>query len=280
MDVFSAASLTIVALCISFPFYTSLVTSLITNVSYVKSPVQLFPKQVTLENYIYVFNRLDILTGYKNTLFTVIVGTTLFMSISLMYAYALSMKKYPGQKLAFIVLLITMYFGGGLIPTYLLLRDLKLINNPLAIVLLCGFSPFNIIIMQNGIRGLPPSIDEAARIDGANEWIIFTRIIIPLIKPIVVTFTLFTAVGYWNEWYWSMITLTHPSAKTLQVMLRGVVTSIDAASLDGASTDGLEVFSQGLKMAAVMITMLPIMIVYPFLQKHFAQGILVGSIKM
>ena len=280
MDIFSAAVLTVFVILIAFPFYTAIITSFTTSMSYVKQPIQLIPNSFTLENYEYAFDRMDVLRGYKNTLFIVAVGTVIGMVISLTYSYALSMKAYPGKKLAFIFLLITMYFGGGLIPTYLLIRDLKLINNPFAIIFLHAVSPFNIIIMKNGIDQLPASLMEAGRIDGANEWQTFVHIVVPLIKPIVVTFSLFTAVGYWNEWYWSMIVLTKPAVKTLQIMLRTIVANMDAADLDMANTDYVEVFSQGLKMASVVITMVPIMIVYPFLQKHFAAGILVGAVKM
>ena len=280
MDIVSAAVLTALVVLIVFPFYTSIVTSFTSSMSYVKYPVQLYPRRFTLANYSYVFDRMNILSGYKNTLFIVLVGTAIGMTISLMYAYALAMKAYPGKKAAFLFLLITMYFGGGLIPTYLLIRDLKLINNPFAIIFLHAVSPFHIIIMKNGIDQLPSSLTEAARIDGAGELQTFLRIVIPLIKPIVVTFSLFTAVGYWNEWYWSMIVLNKPNVKTLQIMLRTIVVNTESLELDIHNTDYLEVFSQGLKMAAVMITMVPIMIVYPFLQRHFAAGILVGAVKM
>lgn len=281
MDVISALLLTALCLLIIVPFYTSLVAAFTTNASYIQQPVQLFPQSFTLDNFSYVLERMNIAIGYRNTLLIVLVGTALSMSISLAYAYALSLKAYPGKKLAFLFLLLTMYFSGGLIPTYLLIRDLKLINSPFAIVFICGVSPFNIIIMKNSIEQLPASLDEAARLDGAGEWQIFSRITIPLIKPTVVTFSLFTAVGYWNEWYWSMIVLTKPAVKTLQIMLRTIVTTVETLEMDSASAAEYgEVFTQGLKMAAVVITMLPIMLLYPFLQKHFAKGILVGAVKM
>lgn len=280
MDIVSAAVLSAFALLIAFPFYTTLITSFTSNVSYIKNPVQLIPTSFTLDNYEYIFRRMSIVTGYQNTLFIVLAGTAFSMLISLTYAYGLAYKDYPGKKLFFVYLLVTMYFGGGLIPTYLLLRDLGLVNNKLGVVLLCGVSPFYIIIMKNGLDQLPESVMESARVSGANEWQVFVHITIPLLMPIVVTFSLFIAVNYWNEWFWSMITLTKPAQKTLQVMLRTIVTTVETLEMDSAASDYAEVFTQGLKMAAVIITMVPIMIVYPFLQKHFAQGILVGSIKM
>lgn len=280
MDYTVIIILSLLVVLILLPFYISIVTAFTTSTSYVKKPVQLLPQSFTMENFNFVFERMNIGLGYQNTLFIVLVGTLFVMAISLPFAYALSMKDYLGKKLAFLLLLLTMYFGGGLIPNYLLIRDLGLINNPFAIIFICGVSPFNIIIMKNGIEQLPESLMEASRVEGANEWQVFTRIVIPLIKPIIVTFSLFTAVAYWNEWYWSMIVLTKSNVKTLQIMLRTIVVSNDALQLDSAASDYHEVFSQGLKMAAVVITMVPIMIVYPFLQKHFAQGILVGAIKM
>ena len=281
LDIISFLLVTLLVIIIVFPFYVSIVTAFTTNASYIKKPVQLIPESFTIENFRYVFEHLDILLGYKNTIVVAFWGTIISMVSSLMYAYALSMDAYPGKKLAMIIMLITMYFNGGLIPTYLLIKNLGLINNKLAIVFLGCFSPFYIIIMKNGIQALPSSVIDAARIDGAGEFKIFLRIVVPLVKPVAVTFTLFTIVGYWNEYYWSMIILTKNNIKTLQIMLRTVVNSLDSKALEALSNvQGIEVFSQGLKMAAVVITMLPIMVLYPFLQKHFAAGMLVGAIKM
>ncbi len=282
VDVVSAVVLTLLVLVIILPFYTALVTSITTNMSYIKNPVQFIPDSFTLDNYKYVLDNLDILTGYKNTLFVVIIGTLISVTVELMYAYALSMEDYPGKKIAFVFLIVTMYFGGGLIPTYMLVKNLKLINNPLAVVFLCGVSPYYITIIRNGILGVPGSVLDAARIDGAGEGRIFAQIVVPLIKPVVVTFTLFSIVNYWNEWYWSLILLTKPATKTLQIMLRTVVNSLDSKSLEALAQEEevVQVFNQGLKMAAVVITMLPIMILYPFLQKHFAAGMMVGAVKM
>ncbi|MEG0768114.1 MAG: carbohydrate ABC transporter permease, partial [Clostridia bacterium] len=246
MDIVSAAVLTATVLVIAFPFYTALITSFTTNASYIRNPVQLIPMSFTLENYTYIFERMNILTGYQNTLFIALIGTAFSMLISLTYAYGLAAKDYPGKRLFFIYLLVTMYFGGGLIPTYLLIRDLGLVNNKMGIVFLCGVSPFYIIIIKNGLEQLPESLMESARVSGANEWQVFTHITIPLIMPIVVTFSLFIAVNYWNEWFWSMISLTRPAQKTLQVMLRTIVTTMETLEMDSAASDYAEVFTQGL----------------------------------
>ena len=200
------------------------------------------------------------------------------MFISLTMAYGLSFRQYPGKRFFFVYVLITMYFSGGLLPTYLLMKNLGLVDSLVGIVLLCGVSTFNIVVIKNGIEQLPESLSEAARIDGANDVVIFVRIILPLITPIIATFGLFIAVGYWNEWFWSMLLLTDNDAKTLQIVLRTIVSN-NEADFDNTVYDNTT-FNQGIKMAAVMVVMLPVMVIYPFIQKYFAKGMLVGAIKM
>jgi putative aldouronate transport system permease protein len=203
------------------------------------------------------------------------------MAVSLMTAYGLSYKDYPGKKLMFILVLIPMYFTGGLLPTYLLMKNLNMVGSLWGIILLCGITPFNIIIIKNGIDQLPDELSEAARMDGAGEVYIFARVLVPLLAPVIATFSLFYAVDYWNEWFWSMLLLTKPETKTLQIILRTIVASSqDAASGSVAAAYDNVAFSQGIKMAAVVVAMLPIMLVYPFLQKYFAKGMLVGAVKM
>ncbi len=281
LDIISFIVLTILLIIIVLPFYTAFVTSFTTSSSYARSPVQFFPHEFTLDSYRYVFENASLLTGYGNTILITVIGVVLSMLVSLMTAYGLSYKDYPGKKLMFILVLIPMYFSGGLLPTYLMMKNLDLLNNPWGIILLCGVTPFNIIIIKNGIDQLPDELSEAARIDGAGEIFIFARVLIPLLAPVIATFSLFYAVDYWNEWFWSMLLLTKPDAKTLQIMLRSIVSSSqDAASGSVAAAYDNVAFSQGIKMASVVVAMLPIMLVYPFLQKHFAKGMLVGAVKM
>lgn len=276
----SAVCMTLFAILICFPFWISIVTSVITNASYGRQPVQLIPQSFTLDNYLYILKNSRILVGYKNTLTVVILGLAYYFCVSLTMAYGLAARDYPGKKFFTLFLIIPMYLGGGMIPVYLLLRDLKLINSLWAIILLCGLSPFNIILLKNGIEQLPTELIEAARIDRAGEFTIFARIVVPLIKPILVTILLFAAVGYWNEWFWSMMVLNSGDRRTLQVILRGIVSQGESLDSMSSALSYANVFQAGVKMAAVVITMLPIMLVYPFLQKHFAKGIMIGAVKM
>lgn len=281
LDILSFVVLTLLLIVIVLPFYTAFVTSLTSSASYARSPVQLLPGEFTLDSYRYVLKNASLISGYGNTIFITAVGVVLSMAISLMTAYGLSYKDYPGKKLMFVLVLVPMYFTGGLLPTYLLMKNLNMVNRLWGIVLLCGVTPFNIIIIKNGIDQLPGELAEAARIDGAGEVYIFVRVLVPLLAPVIATFSLFYAVDYWNEWFWSMLLLTKPETKTLQIILRAIVASSqDAASGSAASAYDNVAFSQGIKMAAVVMTMLPIMLVYPFLQKYFAKGMLVGAVKM
>lgn len=281
VDIVSFLFVTFLVVIVVLPFYSAVVTSFTSSASYARSPVQLFPHEFTLDSYRFVLKDPTIVTGYSNTLFVALIGTMISILISLMTANGLSYPRYPGKKMLFALIMIPMYFSGGLLPTYLLMRNLKMLNNLWGIILLCGISPFNIIIIKNAIEQLPYELTEAARIDGASEMFIFLRIIVPLITPVIATFSLFYMVDYWNEWFWSMLLLTKPSAKTLQIILRSIVASSqDALSGTVAAAYDNNAFSQGIKMAAIMVTMLPIMLVYPFLQKYFAKGMMVGAVKM
>ena len=281
IDVIALVFMTIFTLVIAIPFYTTIVTSILTNTSYTRNPFQLIPDEVTFSNYVYIFQNSSLLTGYENTLIVTAVGTAYGLLISLMTAYGLSFKGFPGKRLLTYLVVIPMYVSGGLLPTYLNTKDLGLMNSLWAIILQVGITPFNIIIIKNSIEQLPGEITEAARIDGAGEFKAFFKVVLPLIKPTLATFGLFIAVAYWNEWYGSMLYLNSNSQKTLQLILRNIVSQGSQDTAMAASAVTLtNVFSQGIKTAAVVVTMLPIMCLYPFLQKYFAKGLLVGAVKM
>lgn len=279
-DIFVIILLTIFAIIIVFPFYTAILSSFVSSTTYTANPLLLYPKNPILDNYRYLINRGEILTGYKNTLIITVLGTVYAMFISTTMAYAFSQKNYPGKKFFFVYMLIPMFFSGGLVPIYLNIKSLKLINSLASIILMYGVTPFNIIVLKNGFEAIPDSLSEAAQIDGATDIRIFWQIILPLSAPTLATIMLFTIVSYWNEWYWSMLLINKASRFPLQVVLRSIVNEA-ASDFDTTASIGEEsVFSFGIKMAAVMLTMLPIMLVYPFLQKYFAKGVMVGAVKM
>lgn len=279
-DVVVAAILTLVTLIIFVPFYNTVVVSFETPRAYMNHPVSLYPVEFSLKNYSYLIEKGQIATGYRNTLFITFFGTLYAMAIDVMTAYAFSRKKWPGKRLFFSLMIFTMFFSGGMVPTYLQLKGMGLINSLWGVILPLGVSAYNIIIIKNGFEQTPIELEEAAKIDGANDLTIFFRVMLPLQSAVLATFTLFTAVSYWNEWFWSMLLINSGSKMTLQTVLRAI---INEAAVDADISSGdvaTEIFSQGVKMAAVILSMLPIMCVYPFLQKYFTKGVMVGAVKM
>ena len=271
--------LTLIALLIFFPFYNSIIISFESPQAYALHPVSLYPVDFSLNNYSYLLEKGQIGTGYKNTLFITGIGSIYGMAVSVMTAYAFSRKRFPGKKSLFFLMMLTMFFNGGMIPTYLQLKNMGLIDSLWGVILPLGVSTYNIIVLKSGFEQTPPELEEAAKIDGANDLIIFFRIMLPLQGALLATFFLFTAVAYWNEWFWSMLLINSGSKMTLQTVLRAIIceATVDA---DISSGDVTDLFSQGVKMAAVVMTMIPIMCVYPFLQKYFVKGVMIGAVKM
>lgn len=280
MDIVALVLMTLITLSILIPFYNSIVISFSTISAYLRNPFAFWPSEGTLENYSIVLKNGIIFTSYKNTILITVVGTVLSMSVSVAAAFVFSRKSFPGKRLFFLMMLFTMFFSGGTIPTYLVIKRLGLIDHRSVIILMCGISTFNIIVMKNGFEQVPDALEEAARIDGANDLQIFFQVLLPLQTAQIATFTLFTAVAYWNEWFWSMLALNSSSKMTLMSYLRAIVMEASGVMEDTAADVEVNSFTMGIKMATVVLTMLPIMCVYPFLQKYFAKGILVGAVKM
>ena len=280
VQVVSAIFLTLLAVVIAVPFWNTLVVSFQTAGSYAKHPFSLWPSAVTLENYSFLFSKGNLLLkAYEGTIVTTVFGTLFGMLFSIMAAYAFS-RKFPGKKLFFRLMVFTMFFSGGLVPTYLLFKNMELQNTYTGIVLISLISVYNIIIMKNGYESVPIDLQEAAMMDGANDMLIFWKIMLPLQKPLIATCSLFTIVGYWNNWYWPMLLLNGGDKTVLQLFLRAMVTNLVQEKLESSIFWERMSFTQGIQMAAVFMVMAPVMIVYPFLQKYFTKGMLVGAVKM
>ena len=223
--------LTVIALLILLPFYNAVVISLETNRAYALHPVSLYPAEFSLKNYTYLIEKGQIWTGFQNTVLITAIGTVLSMSVSVMMAYAFSRRQYPGKRLFFLLMMFTMFFSGGMIPTYLQMKSLGLIDSRWGIILFVGVSSYNIVVLKSGFEQTPPDLEEAAKIDGANDLVIFFSVMLPLQGPLLATFTLFTAVAYWNEWFWSMLLINSSSKMTLQTVLRSMG-AVAAAAAD------------------------------------------------
>ena len=275
------AILLLFAITIIVPFWNVLTVSFSTQKEATENPLMLFPSDPTLENYRYLFNDGKFVVGFKNTIVLLLVGVPLALFLTTTMGYALSKRYFPGRKLILYLVTFTMIFNGGIVPTYLVLRQLGLIGSLWAVVFTNCFSVFNLILMINYFQTIPPALIESATLDGAGEGRTIISIIIPLSKPILATITLFYGVGYWNQWYDSMIFIRQANKLPLQNVLRSLIqnTEIVTTATSSLAALGQSQYSDGIKMAAVILTMVPVVCFFPLLQKHFTKGIMVGSIK-
>jgi putative aldouronate transport system permease protein len=242
----------------------------------------LWPVDPTLGGYKLVFQNPSILSGYKNTIIYVVVGTTLNVLMTSLGAYVLSRKRLKLGKPLLLLIVFTMYFSGGLIPLFLIVRNLGLINRMWAILLPGAISTWNLLVMRTSFLTIPDSIEESAKIDGAQDFTILFRIIIPLSLPIMAVMTLFYGVSQWNSWFYAVIFLRDRAKYPLQLILREVlIMKVEGESMRLARTSDMQsVEMMGLiKYAVIIVATVPILCIYPFLQRYFVKGVMVGSIK-
>lgn len=236
----------------------------------------------TLTAYERVMSNAQIWIGFKNALIYSIASTILSGVITLLAAYPMSRADFRGKGFFNVIFVITMFFGGGLIPTYLLISDLNLLNNPLAIMLPGAFSVWNMIIARTYYQGIPRDLQEAADIDGATEMAYFFKILIPVCTPIIATISMWNFVGMWNSYFDAMIYLKDPAKQPLQLVLRAILINSQPEPgmvSDMQSTAERAQLAELLKYATIIISSLPLMIMYPFFQKYFDNGIMAGSVK-
>ncbi len=272
----------LIALITIYPFYNVLIVSLANTLASATYSPYLYPHVFDLTGYKTIMSDTYFYRSLGTTLFVTIVGTTLNMVFSVTAAYVLSRKRLIGRKFFLSAILFTMLFSGGLIPTYLVVSGLGLDNSIWSMIFPSMISTYYLIIMKNYFVSLPASLEEAARIDGANEFVVMTRIFIPISKPFMATFLLFYAVERWNEWWNAYLYFSDKNIKTLQIYLRDVLVNFNsqlATQAQSMMSSHNKVFVQSIQMATIIITMLPILCVYPFVQKYFVKGVLVGSVK-
>ncbi|WNQ08888.1 carbohydrate ABC transporter permease [Paenibacillus aurantius] len=243
--------------------------------------VLLAPLGFTLEAYTMVFKNPNILTGYLNTLILVVVGTALNLFMTSLGAYVLSRKGIAWTKPIMLMIVFTMFFSGGMIPMYLLVNNwLHLGDTLLALIIPGLISTWNLIILRTSFGTIPESLIESARIDGAQDFSILFRIVIPLSLPVMAVMVLFYGVGHWNSWFGAMIYLRDRELFPLQLILREILIQNNTSYMSGnASIEDVEAIGESIKYATIVIATLPILFVYPFLQKYFVKGVMIGSIK-
>ena len=249
-----------------------------------KGGLLLYPKEATFDNYARVIGNRFIWLGYKNTLIRTAIGTVTQLFFTAMGAYVLSKRFFPHRTFWTFFIVFTMFFSGGLIPSYLVVKNLGLLDTYAAMILPGFISAYNLVIMRNYFQSLPEEIEESCLIDGAGRFRIFTQIILPLSKPILATVALWLAVGHWNAWFDVLIYISDDTKFTLQIVLRRIIITgskeiLDTSAAANQAANEATVSSEGLKAACIFVTTLPILCGYPFVQKFFVKGIMIGSLK-
>lgn len=264
-------------LSIVFPLIYVFTTSFAPVQDYYTRGFFLLPSSWTLEAYQYLLNNPGFVNAFKSSIIITVVGTFINIVLTSTMAYGLSEYWIKGRSFVNFLILFTMLFSGGLIPTYLVVDGLKLIDTYWALWLPAAIAPFNVIVMRSFFGSLPYELKESARIDGCGEWRLFGSIILPLAKPAIATFTLFYLVGNWNTYFSAIIYFNDDSKWPLQVFLRQMLILNDDKI--GQLAETVFTYTPAARMAAILITALPLLIIYPFLQKHFNKGMFVGSVK-
>ena len=277
-DVINLALLMFAAVIIVYPFYNSILVSIVPQYDYVRTPFMIFPKRIDLSSYRYIIKTRSLFTGMRVTAVITLIGVIYNMMLTVTCAYCLT-KPFPGRKIVNYAIVFTMYFSGGLIPGYLLIRDLGLIDSIFSMILPTGITYMYMVVIRNHFMTLPLELEESAKIDGANEMIILFRVILPLSLPILATFTLYYGVDRWNEWWNGMLFIKSADKQPLQLVLRNIIQDV-SSNMDSVSAAGAEMpFDEGIKMASTIVSMLPIMLLYPFLQRYFVSGLTIGAVK-
>lgn len=278
-DVLNAALLVGLAVVTVLPLLYVLAGSFAGEAEIASRPFFLWPEKFVTTTYDFIFGTDTFVRALLTTIGVTAVGTLVQVALTLTMAYPLSRSHLPGRTLVLNLVIFTLVFSGGIIPTYLVVRDLGLLDSYWALILPLAINPFYLIIVKTFFQALPEALEEAARIDGANDLNVFLRIVLPLSKPIIATFSLFYAVGIWNDYMSPLLYIADTDKWTLQVLVRQLTApNADSANaLDALA--GTAFPEQGVKFAVVVIATLPILLVYPFLQKHFAKGVLIGSVK-
>lgn len=260
-----------------YPFLYMIVVSLSSDIHIMKGEVWFWPKGFNLDAYKYVLEDKRIYTGYKNTFIYVTLGTAVSLLLTALGAYALSKKHMVFRKPFMLMIVFTMFFGGGMIPTFLVVRELGLINTIWAMVLPGAISTWNLLIMRTFFAGIPSELEESGKIDGLSEIGIFFRIVLPLSKAVLATIGLYYAVGIWNNFMGPLLYLRNQDLFPLQVILRNIVLSGQLSGSEGPTE--VAVVEDAIKFATIIVSTLPILIIYPFIQKYFVKGALIGSVK-
>jgi len=283
-DIVLVAICAVILFIVAYPLYYVLIASVSDPYDVYAGKTFLLPSQFTLDGYKSVFADSSILTGLLNSFKYTIIGTVFSVVMLYLTAYPLSVKDLPGRKALSIFFIITMYFGGGMVPTYLIVKQTGLINNMWALFLPGGVAVGNMIIVRNFFENsIPKEMIEAAGIDGAYKWTTFIRIVVPLSRSIMAVMVVFSMVAYWNDWFTSMIYLPSPEKAPLPLVLRNILIKSSASASQASTISGgfaeLNKMTEMIKFSSIIIAAAPMLAIYPFVQKYFEKGFMAGAVK-
>ena len=272
------------ALVIIFPIWDIVVASFSSPDTLRSSRLRIWPEEFSLENYKLVFNDPSIWNAFMISILKTVIGVATHVFFTAMVAYAMSKKDLLGRNVYTAMGIGTMFFSGGMIPDYLLVKNLGLLDNSLSLILPSAVNVFFIIIMRNYFMTIDKGIEESAIIDGANYFQILTKIIIPISKPVIATVALWAAVYHWNEWFHALVYIQDDAKTVLQIVVRDMLTAMDlssnsSTSMGGGGMSGADLLLSNVRAATVIISIGPIVLIYPFVQKYFIKGIMIGSLK-
>jgi len=284
IDMFHLINTTVMILiCLStiYPIWYILINSVTGTDESIRESIDLWPRTFSLDSYRVVFQNSGLLNAFAISVEKTVLATALHVFFTAMVAYGLSKRDLLGRKLYMLIGIMTMLFNGGLIPTFLLIKGLHLYDNFLVYVVPTMFSFYNLIIFVSFFRALPDSLEESAKVDGANEFTIFLRIVIPCSKAVFATLALFVGVYNWNDYFFGVIYIDNESLRPIQTLLYKIVSenSVNLFQQQAMSTMGKRISPDSIKFATMVIATIPIIVVYPFLQRYFVKGIMIGSIK-
>ena len=270
-----------------YPFYYALIVSFNEGMDASRGGIFIWPRKMTLENYEHVFSNKQLLQGFKISTLRTVLGTIISVLFTGAFAYGLSHYELKFRRTYANIMIFAMYFSGGLIPFFILLRRIGLMDTFGVYIIPSMLTPFNAIIMMSFFREISPSLRESARIDGANDLTIFAKIIIPVSMPVFATIALFNGVGHWNNWFDAAYFVTRKELKTVAFWLMELINQANITAISGstqetqhAGTQAAQQFTaESIRMATMIVVVIPIICVYPFLQKYFVKGIMIGSIK-
>ena len=268
------------SITVIYPFWKIFVDSISTPLEVYRMGLKIWPREITLDAYSTVFSNNTIGVAYFNTIIRTVAGTAITLMVSFCAAFALSKRSLPGNKVITLLMIFTMFFSGGIIATYLWMKELGLHNNRLALILPPAASAFYIIILRNFFRAIPPDLEESARMDGASVYRILLSIVVPISMPVIATGGLWSIVFHWNSWFDALIYNARPHLLVLQLMLRRILVENQSSTLFELEIDTEATFvGETIVAATLFVSIGPIILIYPFIQKYFVKGIMTGSLK-